>query len=105
MAVAWSRANNAKTPTRWKNLVLKPVLDNSTGENPDILLNSDIVLNGAPCFHDGNSDWRHWAPIDWASIDEPAQLWYGAAYPPQSVRIEGNTHAPKRNGSAVLLIA
>ena len=29
-----SRANNAKTPTRWKNLVLKPVLDNSTGENP-----------------------------------------------------------------------
>ena len=71
----------------------------------DILLNSDIVLNGAPCFHDGNSDWRHWAPIDWASIDEPAQLWYGAAYPPQSVRIEGNTHAPNRNGSAVLLIA
>ena len=35
----------------------------------------------------------------------PASLWYGKAYPPQSIRIEGNTHAPKPNGSAVLLIA
>lgn len=61
-------ANNNKRPTRWKNLVLKPVLDNSTGENPNILLNSDIVLNGAPCFHDGSSDWKHWEPIDWSSI-------------------------------------
>lgn len=95
-------SNNDKSPTRWKNVLLKPALHNKT--NSDILVHADIVLNGAPSFHDGTSDWKHWEPIDWSSLDTPASLWYGSAYPPRAVVISGNTHAPHPNGSAVLLI-
>ena len=65
-------ANNEKSPTRWKNVVLKPAIDNTS--NPDILVNSDILLNGAPSFHDGTSDWVHWKPLDWSTITTNSSL-------------------------------
>ena len=65
-------ANNEKSPTRWKNVVLKPATDNTS--NPDILVNSDILLNGAPSFHDGTSDWVHWKPLDWSTITTNSSL-------------------------------
>ena len=70
-----------------------PALDNRTA--PVIDLNTDIVLTGGASFHDGNSDYKHWGPI---------RFTYGQAYPPQSVLISGNTHAPSANGSAILAI-
>jgi hypothetical protein len=39
-----------------------PALDNTT--NPVIQFNSDIVLTGCASFHDGNSDYKHWGPIE-----------------------------------------
>jgi parallel beta-helix repeat protein len=95
-------SNNDKSPTRWKNVLLRPQAHNDTNSN--ILVHADIVLNGAPSFHDGTSDWKHWQPLDWSSIGTPASLFYGSAYPPRAVVISGNTHAPHPNGSAVLLI-
>ena len=101
---SYFESNNDKSPTRWKNLLLHPVLHNTT--NPSILVKADIVLNGAPCFHDGSSDWMHWKPIDWSNLAENAtSMFYGRDFPPRSTIIEGNTHAPHPNGSAVLLIA
>ena len=92
------------TVPRWKNLLLDPVLHNNT--NPSILVKADIVLNGAPSFHDGSSDWKHWDPIEWSNLAENAtRMFYGKTYPPRATVIEGNTHAPHPNGSAVLLIA
>ena len=64
-------------------IYMRPALDNTTA--PVIKLNYDIVLNGnprtnileswttsevfvrtgAPSFHDGNSDYEDWGPIDW----------------------------------------
>jgi hypothetical protein len=65
-----------------------------------------VYSNGAPSFHDGTSDWKHWDPIDWSNLAENAtSMFYGRAYPPRATVIEGNTHAPHPNGSAVLLIA
>eukprot|EP01052_Picozoa_sp_SAG31_P001470 SAG31_NODE_49_length_30599_cov_15.615016_30_plen_411_part_00 len=72
---------------------MRPALDNTTA--PVIKLTSDIVLNGAPSFHDGNSDYRSWGPIDWT---------YGRAYCPSSVVVQGNTHAPCENCSAVFVV-
>ena len=72
---------------------MRPALDNTTA--PVIKVNSDIVLNGAPSFHDGNSDYRFWGAIDWQ---------YGRAYCPSSVVVQGNTHAPSENGSAVFVV-
>jgi hypothetical protein len=76
-------------------VTMYPATDNTTA--PPIVVNADIVLNGAPSFHDGNSDYRTWtAPLRWT---------YGRSYPPRSVLIQGNTHAPTVNGTAVLAIA
>ena len=72
---------------------MHPAIDNTTA--PVIDLNTDIVLTGGSSFHAGNSDYKHWGPI---------KFMYGSAYPPQSVVISGNTHAPSANGSAVLAI-
>ena len=44
-------------------IYMRPALDNTTA--PLIKLNYDIVLNGAPSFHDGDSDYEKWGPIDW----------------------------------------
>ena len=45
-----------------------------------VRLNADIVLNGAPSYHDGTSDYVHWLPgPDWQ---------YGAAYPCRSVVVQ-----------------
>ena len=69
-------------------IYMRPALDNTTA--PVIKLNYDIVLNGnhartflraglcvaqttsevfvrtgAPSFHDGDSDYEKWGPIDW----------------------------------------
>ena len=96
-------SNNDKSAVRWKNTLLRPATHNST--NPDILVKADIVLNGAPCFHDGTSDWKHWDPLDWSTVTANDTMYYGRAYPPRATVIEGNTHAPHPNGSAVLLIA
>jgi hypothetical protein len=65
-------SNNDKSPTRWKNVELRPAVDNTS--NPNILVHSDILLNGAPSFHDGTSDWIHWQPLDWSTITENSSL-------------------------------
>lgn len=72
---------------------MRPALDNTTA--PVIKISSDIVLNGAPSFHDGSSDYTNWGLIDWQ---------YGRAYCPSSVVVQGNTHAPSENGSAVFIV-
>ena len=67
-----------------------------SGEAPTIKANADIVLNGVPSYHDGQSDWRDWPPLDWR---------YGKTYPCQGVVISGGFHAPTQNGSAILAIS
>eukprot|EP01047_Picozoa_sp_COSAG01_P022111 COSAG01_NODE_1304_length_10809_cov_2.635387_6_plen_251_part_00 len=103
---------------------LHPALDNHTA--PVIDLNTDIVLTGGASFHGGNSDYKHWGPIEFVSpatcclaprlrayniiyrcvfhVALMLSQAYGRAFPPQSVLISGNTHAPSPNGSAVLAI-
>jgi hypothetical protein len=91
-APLWDDPHGRWNDTRFKHMI--PALDNGT--NPVIEFNADIVLTGCAAFHDGDSDYKRWGPIEFC---------YGAAYPPQSVTISGGTHAPTTNGSAVLIIA
>ena len=123
-----------------------------------IEINADIVLNGAPSWHDGDSDYMRWCvmvhvyttpvpplhtlplhipPLQTPQLHIPplcrtpsrsphadrnaligdvtlthctvrpaAPDWqYGKAYPPHSIVITGNTHAPQTNGSAILAIS
>jgi parallel beta-helix repeat protein len=61
---------------------------------PPITMGSDILLSGAPMWHDGSSWFVDGAPM-WQ---------YGRGYCPSGIIIKGNTHACHSNTSLVLAV-
>ena len=73
---------------------------NSLQDKPNITSSSDIILSGAPSFHNGDS----YVGPDGFAFGYPKWT-YGGTYPSYSVVIEGNFHSGGGNFSAVLAIA